>query len=62
MNITTLGIDIAKNVFQLQGVDARGKTVMKWISRKKLPEIVAQLPSCLIGMEVCGGANLRLRY
>jgi len=58
MNVTTLGIDIAKNIFQLHGVDKNGKTVMKKrVSRKKLPEIMVQLPSCLVGMEACGGSN-----
>jgi len=50
MNITTLGIDIAKNVFQLHGVDKDGKTVLtKTLSRAKLLEFVANLNPCLIG-------------
>lgn len=58
MNITTLGIDIAKNVFQLHGVNAEGTTMLtKKISRNKLPEFITQLTPCLIGMEACGGSN-----
>ena len=58
MNITTLGIDIAKNVFQLHGVDKDGKTVLtKTLSRTKLLEFVANLTRCLIGMESCGSSN-----
>jgi len=56
--IASLGIDIAKNVFQLHGVDFRGKTVLKQkISRKKLPVILATLPKCTIYMETCGSSN-----
>jgi transposase len=58
MNITTLGIDIAKNVFQLHGVDQDSKTVLtKRLSRAKLLEFVTNLNPCLIGMESCGGSN-----
>lgn len=58
MNIKTLGIDIAKSIFQLHGVDEHGKTVLKKsISRKNLSEFIANLPRCLIGMESCGGSN-----
>src|ERR1043166_5280433 len=58
MNCTTLGIDLAKNLFQLHGVDARGHVVVqKRVSRKKLRETVAQLPACLIGMEACSSSQ-----
>lgn len=58
MNITTLGIDIAKNVFQLHGVDQRGKAVLqKRLTRTKLLPFLANLPACRIGMEACGGAH-----
>lgn len=57
-NITTLGIDLAKSVFQLHGSDNRGKRIVsKRLSRKKLPEYIATLKPCLIGIEACGGAN-----
>ena len=59
MNITTsLGIDVAKNVFQLHGVDYRGKAVLKQkISRTKLPVFLAKLEKCTIFMETCGSSN-----
>ena len=56
-NIKVLGIDLAKNVFQLHGTDANGKCVLKKrLNREKLIEFMAQLPVCLIGIEVCGGS------
>lgn len=56
--ITTLGIDLAKNSFQLHGIDEQGKVVLKKsVSRSQLSAMIANLPSCLIGMEACGGAN-----
>lgn len=58
MNIKVLGIDIAKNVFELHGVDTSGKVVLKKrLTRDKLPEFIAQLPSSLIGIEACGGSH-----
>lgn len=58
MNITTVGIDLAKNVFSVHGVDAHGKAVLKkTLSRGKLLECFAQLPPCVIGMEACTGAH-----
>ena len=58
MNITTVGIDLAKNVFSLHGVDGHGKTVLKkTVSRGKLLETMANLPRCMVGMEACTGAH-----
>lgn len=58
MKIKTLGIDLAKSVFHLYGVDAHGKALMKKrLSRKKLLEFMVNLPPCLVGMEACGGAH-----
>ncbi len=58
MNIKTLGIDIAKNIFQIHGVDNTGnKVINKTIKRNKLSEFINQLSPCLIGMESCGGSN-----
>jgi len=58
MKVTTLGIDLAKSLFQLHGVDEHGKVaVQKRVTRSKLLETVAQLPACLIGMEACGSAQ-----
>ncbi|MBW8308035.1 MAG: transposase [Candidatus Paracaedibacteraceae bacterium] len=58
MTIKILGIDIAKRVFQLHGVDFQGKTVFKKrVGREQLVSIIANLPSCLIGMESCGRSH-----
>ncbi len=58
MKITTIGIDSAKNVFQVHGVDAHGKVVLrKKLARSTVPEFFIQLQSCLIGMEACGSAH-----
>lgn len=58
MNVTTLGVDLAKNVFQLHGVDRHGKAaLMKRLTRAKLRETVAKLPPCLIGLEACASAH-----
>lgn len=56
--ITTVGIDLAKSTFSLHGVDAHGKTVLRiTLSRNKLLPFMAQLPPCLVGMEVCSGVH-----
>lgn len=56
--ITTVGIDLAKNVFQIHGVDQRGKTVVrKQLRRKQVAEFFANRPCCLIGMEACASAH-----
>jgi transposase len=58
MVINLLGIDIAKNMFQLHGVDCNGKAVLKKrLSRDALAEYIANTPPCTIVMESCGGAN-----
>jgi transposase len=58
MKITTIGIDLAKNVFQVHGVDVKGKVLLKkQLRRNKVLEFFANLTPCLIGMEACGGAN-----
>src|SRR5664280_2315775 len=62
MNITTVGIDLAKLVFQVHGVDARGKAVLrKQLKRSQVSAFFAQLAPCLIGMEACGGAHFWAR-
>ena len=56
--IKTLGIDLAKNVFQLHGVDAAGKAVFKKrLSRKEFIEFMPKVDCECIVMEACGGAN-----
>jgi len=58
MNITTVGIDLAKTVFQVHGVDERGKVVLrKALKRTELIKMFSSLPACLVGMEACGGAH-----
>jgi len=55
MKITTIGIDLAKNVFQIHGVDKEGKVVIrKQIKRDQMGTFFANLSPCLIGMEACG--------
>jgi hypothetical protein len=56
--ITTVGIDLAKNVFSVHGVDAHGKTVLrKTVSRGRLNEPLVQLQQCIVGMEARSGAH-----
>ena len=58
MNITTIGVDLAKSVFQVHGIDKRGKAVIqKRLRRSKVLEFFVQLPPCLIGMEACSSAH-----
>lgn len=56
--IKTVGLDLAKSVFYVHGVDSRGKTVLKKkLTRAKVLEFFANLPSCVVGMEAGGGAH-----
>ncbi len=58
MNITTLGIDIAKEVFQLCGADATGKVILKKrLTRSKFLEYMSKVAKCRIVMEACGSSN-----
>jgi transposase len=58
MNVTTVGIDLAKNVFQVHGVDERGKVVLrKQLRREQMVVYFSNLAPCLIGMEACGSAH-----
>jgi transposase len=58
MHCTTLGIDLAKNVFQLHGINEHGQVVVqKRVTRSKLRAMIAQLPACIIGMEACSSAQ-----
>lgn len=57
-NVTLLGIDLAKNIFQLHGTDAQGHALLKKrLSRTKLADFIARQSKCTIVMEACGGAN-----
>jgi transposase len=56
--ITTIGLDIAKSVFQVHGVDEEGvSVVMKRLHRKQVLPFFSKLPSCLIGIEACATAH-----
>jgi len=56
--VTTLGIDLAKKVFQLHGVDSRGKRVLKKrLNRNDFTIFMANLPVCQVVMESCGGSH-----
>jgi len=58
MNVTTVGIDLAKNVFQAHGVDARGKVVLRrQLRREQVAAFFGNLPPCLIGMAACASAH-----
>jgi transposase len=56
--VSTIGLDIAKSVFQVHGVDVDGTVVIrKRVSRAKLLEFFADLPGCLVGIEACPSAH-----
>jgi transposase len=58
MKITTVGLDLAKSVFTVHGVDEHGNpTLRKTVRRGRLLELFAQLPACVVGMEACAGAQ-----
>ena len=61
-SVTTVGLDLAKHVFQVHGVDASGRVVVaKAMRRNKLLEFFASLPACLVGLETSGSAHYRAR-
>jgi transposase len=58
MRITTLGVDLAKSVFQRHGVDAEGRVVLrKKLRRTAVLDFLRDLPPCLIGMEACASSH-----
>jgi transposase len=58
MEITTIGLDLAKSVFQVHGVDATGQVVIRRsLRRAQMLPFFTRLPSCLIGMEACGTSH-----
>ncbi len=62
LEIITIGLDLAKNVFQLHGADATGRAVLRrklW--RGQVLMFLAGGPSCTVEVEVCGGAHYRGR-
>ena len=62
MMITTIGLDLAKSVFQAHGIDEAGQTVLvKRLHRKQMLPFFSKLPPCLIGVEACGTAHFWAR-
>ena len=58
LEITTVGLDLAKNVFQAHGADALGRVALRRkLRRDQVLAFFAQLPRCLVAMEACGGAH-----
>ena len=58
MKVTTVGLDLAKNVFQIHAVDERGKVVLrKQLKREQVAPFFAKLAPCLVGMEACASAH-----
>ena len=58
MKITTIGIDLAKEIFQIHGVDTHGKAELrKQLRRNEMAKFFSNLEPCLIGMEACGSAH-----
>lgn len=58
MEVSTIGLDLAKNVFQAHGANASGAVVFrKQLRRGKVLEFFARQPACLVAMEACGGSH-----
>ena len=58
MEITTIGLDLAKSIFQVHGVDGSGQVVVRRsLRRAQVLPFFARLPSCLVGMEACGTSH-----
>src|SRR5436305_7532551 len=56
--VTTVGLDLAKNLFQVHGADAQGRPVLRRrLAREKVREFFANLPPCLVGLEACAAAH-----
>ena len=60
MSAAFIGLDLAKSVFQVHGVDAQGKVVVtKRLRRDAVLAVFANLPVCVVGMEACAGSHFR---
>ena len=56
--VITIGVDLAKNVFQVHGVDAEGTVVVRrQLRRRQVLALFKKQPSCLVGMEACATAH-----
>lgn len=57
-SVTTVGLDLAKHVFQVHAVDACGRVIVaRALTRGKVLSFFAALPPCVVGMEACGSAH-----
>ncbi len=60
--VTTIGLDLAKSVFQVHGVDGSGRTVIRrQLRRSQVLAFFKKLPPCVVGMEACATAHHRAR-
>ena len=58
MEVTTIGLDLAKSIFRVHGVDTTGQVVVRRpLRRAQMLPFFARLPSCLVGMEACGTSH-----
>ena len=58
MTVTTIGIDLAKNIFQIHGIDAAGEVVRrKTLRRRQVIPFFSKLTPCVVGMEACGTSH-----
>jgi transposase len=56
--ITTIGLDIAKSVFQVHGIDAQGKVIIRLqLKRRYVLAFFQKLPPCLVGIEACASCH-----
>ena len=62
MQVTTIGLDIAKNVFQVHAIDAAEKVVVrKQLRRSQVLDFFKALSACLVGMEACASTRVNSR-
>jgi transposase len=60
--VTTIGLDLGKRVFQVHGVDATGQAVLRrWLQRSEVAAFFATTPACLVGIEACATAHFWAR-
>ena len=56
--VTTIGLDLAKSVFQVHGVDVAGKVVVRrQLRRRQVLVFFKKLPPCLVGLEACASSH-----
>ncbi len=62
MNVTTVGLDLAKNVFQVHGIDSTGRVIVRRsLRRRQMMPFFGKLEPCLIGVEACGTSHFWAR-